>query len=79
MISNAYKILGVSEDATKEECKKAWRKLSVLHHPDNGGNAEVFDMVQKAWQAVNTAEPFIYRKPEHKSLRHTSLFTYVSQ
>ena len=31
---NCYKILGVPEDARKNEIKKAWRKLSILYHPD---------------------------------------------
>jgi molecular chaperone DnaJ len=29
-----YSILGVSQDATAEEVKKAYRKLARLHHPD---------------------------------------------
>ncbi len=32
--SAAYKILGVSEDASEEEIKRAYRKLVLLHHPD---------------------------------------------
>ena len=31
---NHYEILGVSEGATKEEIKSAFRKLSKLYHPD---------------------------------------------
>lgn len=30
----AFKILGVSENATEEEIKRAYRKLVLLHHPD---------------------------------------------
>ncbi|HEY7822824.1 MAG TPA: DnaJ domain-containing protein, partial [Acidimicrobiia bacterium] len=31
---NFYKVLGISETATAEEVKKAYRKLAQTHHPD---------------------------------------------
>jgi DnaJ-class molecular chaperone len=33
-----YKALGVSKNATKDEIKKAFRKLALKYHPDTVGS-----------------------------------------
>ena len=43
MITNPYKILGVADGASEEECTKAYKKLAKKYHPDlnpNDKNAE---------------------------------------
>jgi hypothetical protein len=49
------------ETLTKEEqtakIKKAYKKLAVIHHPDKGGDPDVFTSIQSAYSNVlNTAE-----------------------
>ena len=46
--TNLYKILGIERDADKDEVRKAYKKLSMKHHPDKGGNEEDFKAISKA-------------------------------
>lgn len=50
---NFYSVLGVSENATQEEIKKAYRKLAVEHHPDKGGSEEEFKRISQAYDTLN--------------------------
>ena len=51
-----YKVLCVDESASQDEIKKAYRKLSLLHHPDkNQGNPEAeakFKNINEAYQSI---------------------------
>lgn len=48
-----YKILGVSREATEIEIKKAYRKESLIHHPDKGGDEEKFKLVVEAHSVLS--------------------------
>ena len=39
-VASFYDILEVSETASTDEIKKAYRKLSMIHHPDKNGNSQ---------------------------------------
>ena len=47
-----YQILGVNENATQDEIKKAYRKLAIEHHPDKGGNEETFKKISVAFDTI---------------------------
>jgi len=40
--SRARAVLGVSEHASAEELRRAFRRLSLVTHPDHGGDADTF-------------------------------------
>ena len=55
MSENYYNILGVSDNSTKEEIKKAYRSLQMKWHPDkNPGSQESINMTQQINQAYET-------------------------
>jgi len=47
-----YKVLGVDEKASDDELKKAYRKMSMIHHPDKNGNT---DESKQKFQELNNA------------------------
>lgn len=51
-----YEILGVSQDAPREEIKKAYRRLAKKYHPDiskDGGSAEKFKEISEAYEILS--------------------------
>jgi len=48
-----YDILGISKDASKEEIKKAYKKMAIQHHPDKGGDPDKFKEVARAYEVLS--------------------------
>ncbi|KAL5103814.1 hypothetical protein TcWFU_000512 [Taenia crassiceps] len=44
-----YHELAINPDASKAEIKKAYKKLSLIHHPDRGGDEQKFIRIHKAY------------------------------
>lgn len=52
-MKNYYEILGISKNASQDEIKKAYRKLAHQHHPDKGGDAQMFKEINEAYQILS--------------------------
>ncbi len=50
-----YNTLGVKDDATAEEIKRAYRKLASQHHPDKGGDVKKFQEIEEAYRVLSDA------------------------
>ncbi|MCI7814245.1 MAG: J domain-containing protein [Lachnospiraceae bacterium] len=55
MISDPYKVLGVSRNASNDEIKKAYRELSRKYHPDSYVNNPLADLAEEKFKEVQEA------------------------
>ena len=57
---NPYEILGIEKNSPQEDIKKAYRKLSMKHHPDRNGNSnesnKIFQNITDAYSQIDTEE-----------------------
>ena len=67
MSNNFYNTLGVNEQASHDEVKKAYRKMAITYHPDKvaqmgeeyqKGAKEKFQIIQDAYEALKKRRGF---------------------
>lgn len=61
-MNDPYQTLGVSESASDEEVKKAYRELARKYHPDNYHDNPLADLAQEKMKEINAAYEEITRK-----------------
>ena len=67
-----YSILGISRDASDEEVKKAYRKMSRKYHPDSYVDNPLADLAEEKFKEVQEA----YDQGHHTYLTDT-LYQYL--
>jgi DnaJ-class molecular chaperone len=73
-----YATLGVSETASQDEIKRAYRSLASKHHPDKGGDTARFQSIQAAYAAIETPEKRAQYDAERNNPAHGQ-FTWTNQ
>jgi len=88
--NNLYEVLGVETGASQEEIKKAYRKLSLQHHPDrNNGSEEsktIFQKIQNAYETLGSEEnrkkydqPQLFRQGGSVNIDPSEIFNFFSR
>ncbi len=54
-MSDPYKTLGISPDATDEQVKEAYREMAKKYHPDNYSGSPLADLADEKMKEINEA------------------------
>ncbi|KAF4751267.1 DnaJ sub C member 27 [Perkinsus olseni] len=58
-----YNLLAVNRDASVDDIKRAYKRAALIHHPDKGGDEEMFKLIKQAFEVLsNTNTRYMYNK-----------------
>ena len=64
---NPYEVLGISENASEEEIKKAYKELVKKYHPDKYQDNPLSELAEEKLQEVNEAYDMLMKKGSSSS------------
>jgi len=65
-MKNYYSILEIDKNASEEDIKRSYRKLAMEHHPDKGGDKNLFQEIQEAYETLS--DPNKKQQYDHRNL-----------
>jgi molecular chaperone DnaJ len=71
-MKNPYEVLGIKENASKEEIKKAYRNLAKKYHPDQYGNNPLRELAEEKMRDINAAYDQLMKNSSSSSYQNSS-------
>ena len=78
-ISEAYKILEISENSSEEEIKLAYKKLAKKYHPDFYQNNPLADLAEEKLKEVNEAYTVLTKNKASNNQTKTGKYYYTNE
>ena len=52
-MKNPYEVLGLDKNASLNDIKTSYKKQALKHHPDRGGDQEIFKELSEAYSILS--------------------------